>query len=74
MSKKFHEVNGEASDTIKKFGADVATQLERTKYQVILNHKQMVMIVSWLEKKKGDLELQPHEKELLDVFSEASQK
>jgi len=70
MSKKFYEVNGEAKDTIKKFGVDVATQLEKTKYEVILNHKQMIMVVSWLENSN----MQQHEKELLDVFQEAKQK
>lgn len=72
LSKKFFEINGEAKENIQKFSKDVALQLEKTKYEVILNHKQMITVVSWLEN-NSPLDDSHFEKELLDVFREAKE-
>jgi hypothetical protein len=69
---KFFEVNGDAKESIQNFSKNVAEKLEKTKYELILNHKQIVMIKQMIGNKDAT-DYTEDQSKLLDVLNEAKQ-
>ncbi len=72
MTKTFSTIDHEAYEKAQELTKSIKEKLEKTKYEVILNHKQVIMIRDFLESKDGT-DRTDEEFDLLDVIVHAQE-